>query len=174
MKLRSRRVSHLNLALGILVSCLAIAQPASAQSKEEQAPPVSGLVPDHATISVADIEREAEWYTRVLGFKLWRKMGTDPDNINYQMWIPGYRIDIVQYKGSKRPTPVDPLYLQQGWIHVVFHVDDVARALAQLQALHVVPKEVNKDAQGNLIQIRLRDPENNEIEIGRIIPNQPK
>jgi catechol 2,3-dioxygenase-like lactoylglutathione lyase family enzyme len=174
MKLQSRRMFYPRSVFVVIVSCLTLAQPGSAQAKEEQAPPVSGLVPDHATISVANIEREAEWYTRVLGFKLWRKLDADPDNINYQMWIPGYRFDLIQYKGSKRPAPAEPLYLQQGWIHVVFHVDDVATALRQLQALHVVPKEVNKDAQGNLIQIRLRDPEGNEVEIGRIIPDQPK
>ena len=166
MELRSRRQLFLPIALAVL----AMTQPASAQ---EQAPPVSGLVPDHATISVANLDREIEWYGRVLGFKVLRKMDQNPDSINAQLWIPGYRFDLIQFKGSKRPSPVDPLYLQQGWIHVVFQVDNVARALAQLQALHVVPHEVNKDAQGNLMQIRLRDPENNEVEIVRINPDQP-
>lgn len=167
MKVRSRRFS-LHLALGVLCSGLALAQ-----APQQQAPPVSGLAPDHATISVANLDPMIDWYTRVLGFKVWRKMDQNPDNINAQIYIPGYRIDLIQYKGSKRPAPVDPLYLQQGWIHVVFHVDNLARALAQLQALHVEPHELNKDGQGNLIQIRLRDPENNEVEIGRIIPDQP-
>ena len=162
----------LQFAIGVLFSSLAIAQQAATPA--EQPHPVTGLVPDHATISVANIDREVEWYGRVLGFKLWRKMDADPNNINAQLWIPGYRIDLIQMKGSTRPAPVDPLYLQQGWIHVVFHVENVANALKELQALHVEPHEVNKDGQGNLIQIRLRDPENNEVEIGRIIPDQPK
>ena len=158
------------LILPLVLTVLAIAQQASAQ---QQAPPVTGLVPDHATLSVANLDQMIDWYTKVLGFKVWRKMDQDPANINAQLYIPGYRIDLIQYKGSKRPSPVEPLYLQQGWIHVVFHVDNVAHALEELQALHVVPHEVNKDAQGNITQIRLRDPEGNEVEIGRIIPGQP-
>jgi len=49
----------------------------------------------------------------------------------------------------------------------VFHVDSVATALRQLQALHVQPKSIGKDDQGNPISILLRDPENNEIEVRR-------
>jgi catechol 2,3-dioxygenase-like lactoylglutathione lyase family enzyme len=172
VELRFRRMVWVQFALGALFSGLAFAQQTVATAEGPH--PVTGLVPDHATISVANIDQEAEWYGRVLGFKVWRKMDGDPNNINEQLWIPGYRIDLIQMKGSKRPAPVDPLYLQQGWIHVVFHVDNVARALQELQALHVEPHEVNKDGQGNVIQIRLRDPEGNEVEIGRIIPNQPK
>jgi catechol 2,3-dioxygenase-like lactoylglutathione lyase family enzyme len=132
-----------------------------------QAPPVTGLVPDHATLSVENLDMEASWYERVLGFKVVRKMDSNPDFINQQMAIPGYRIDLIKYKGSKRPAPVNPLYLQQGWIHVVFHVDSVATALSQLQALHVQPKSIGKNDQGNPISILLRDPENNEIEVRR-------
>jgi hypothetical protein len=49
----------------------------------------------------------------------------------------------------------------------VFRVDNVAIALSQLQVLHVQPKSIGKDDQGNPIGIMLRDPENNEIEIRR-------
>ena|ERR1022692_1076089 len=134
---------------------------------DSQTPPVTGLVPDHATLSVENLEVEASWYERVLGFKVFRKMDSNPDFINQQMAIPGYRIDLIKYKGSKRPPRVDPLYVQQGWIHVVFHVDNVATALSQLQVLHVQPKSIGKNDQGNPISIMLRDPENNEIEIRR-------
>jgi catechol-2,3-dioxygenase len=140
-------------------------QPSAANGSE--ASPITGLVPDHATLSVENIDVEASWYERVLGFKVLRKMDSNPDFINQQMAIPGYRIDLIKYKGSKRPAPVRPLYQQQGWIHVVFHVDSVATALNQLQALHVQPKSIGKDDQGNPISILLRDPENNEIEVRR-------
>jgi catechol 2,3-dioxygenase-like lactoylglutathione lyase family enzyme len=139
-------------------------QPAAAAAA--QVPPVSGLVPDHATLSVENLDREAEWYQRVLGFKVLRKMDQNPDFINEQLAIPGYRIDLIKYKGSKRPAPVDPVYLQQGWIHVVFHVDDVATAWKQLQALKVEAK-VNKDNTGTPIQLLIHDPEGNELEIRR-------
>jgi catechol 2,3-dioxygenase-like lactoylglutathione lyase family enzyme len=164
MLLKFRTVLVLQLVFGSLFCGVALAQQ-SATSNETQAPPVTGLVPDHATLSVENLDQEAEWYGRVLGFKVLRKMDTNPDFINEQLAIPGYRIDIIKYKGSKRPAPVDPLYLQQGWIHVVFHVDNVADALRALQALHVEAK-VNYE-KGIPIQLLLHDPEGNEIEIRR-------
>jgi catechol-2,3-dioxygenase len=151
---------------GVLSIGAAFSQQPSAVNGS-QAPPVTGLVPDHATLSVENLEVEASWYERVLGFKVFRRMDSNPDFINQQMAIPGYRIDLIRFKGSKRPPRVDPLYVQQGWIHVVFHVDNIATALSQLQALHVQPKSIGKDDQGNPISIMLRDPENNEIEIRR-------
>jgi catechol 2,3-dioxygenase-like lactoylglutathione lyase family enzyme len=155
----------LQIAFGVLICSVSTAQQASPAANEAQVGPVTGLVPDHATLSVDNLDREAEWYGRVLGFKVLRKMDSNPDFINEQLAIPGYRIDIIKYKGSKRPAPVDPLYLQQGWIHVVFHVDSVPDALKQLQALRVEPK-VNYE-KGIPIQLLLHDPEGNEIEIRR-------
>jgi catechol 2,3-dioxygenase-like lactoylglutathione lyase family enzyme len=152
------RKCGLRFALAAFLLSVAIPRIAPAQ--------VTGLVPDHATLSVENIEREAEWYQRVLGFKLLPPDAGDPNFLNWHLMIPGYRIDLVKFKGSKRPAPVDPIYLQQGWIHVVFHVEDVATAYKQLQALHVEPK-VGKDAKGELIQLLLHDPEGNEIEIRR-------
>lgn len=151
------------LAVAMLLSAAAhCQQPAN----DAQAPPVTGLVPDHATLSVANVQREAAWYERVLGFKVFSKFDSNPDMIMWHMVIPGYRIDLIQYKGSTRPAPVDPVYLRQGWLHVVFHVANVAQAVKELQALHV-KAEVNKDKQGDPIQILLHDPEGNEIEIRR-------
>jgi catechol-2,3-dioxygenase len=142
-------------------------QPVFAQVNNVQAPPpVTGLVPDHATLSVESIEREAEWYQRVLGFKVFSKMESDPANRSWHLVIPGYRIDLIQYKGSKRPPAVDPIYLQQGWIHIVFHVEDVAAAWKALQALQVDVK-ANNDDKGIPIQLLLKDPEGNEVEIRR-------
>jgi catechol 2,3-dioxygenase-like lactoylglutathione lyase family enzyme len=155
------------LVCGVLFcQVAALPQSASAQEDKLQAPPVTGLVPDHATLSVESLEREAEWYERVLGFKVFSKMESDPVSKSWHLVIPGYRIDLIQYKGSKRPTPVDPIYLQQGWTHVVFHVEDVAVALKTLQALDVDAK-VNKDNNGTPIQLLLTDPEGNQIEIRR-------
>jgi catechol 2,3-dioxygenase-like lactoylglutathione lyase family enzyme len=168
----------LHFALGVLFCGIAFSQQATTDDSA-QAPPVSGLVPDHATLSVANIEREAEWYGRVLGFKPLSKSGNS-DLMNWHLVIPGYRIDLIQAKGSKRPAPVepvsrevngqmvpiDPIDLQQGWIHVVFHVEDVATAWKQLQALHVDVK-VTKLKDGTPIQLNMMDPEGNAVEIRR-------
>jgi catechol 2,3-dioxygenase-like lactoylglutathione lyase family enzyme len=154
----------------VLLLTQAVCAPSFAQSAPLQTAmmpgPVTGLAPDHATLSVANIEREAEWYERVLGFKPFSKSDANPDFRNWHLIIPGYRIDLIQYKGSRRPPPLESPYLQQGWTHVVFHVEDVSMALRQLQALNV-EVAVARDKDGVPIQLRIRDPEGNEVEIRR-------
>ena len=161
---RLRKIVGLHFAFGVLFCGVAFSQQPSADNA--QAPPVTGLVPDHATLSVENLQLEADWYARVLGFKVFSKSDSNPDMLNWHLVIPGYRIDLVKYKGSKRPAPVDPPYLQQGWIHVVFHVEDVAAALKTLQALHV-QTTVNRLKDGTPFQIDLQDPEGNLLEIRR-------
>jgi catechol 2,3-dioxygenase-like lactoylglutathione lyase family enzyme len=155
------------LAPLVVATAQAQAQAQPAPAETAAAPPVTGLVPDHATLSVESIEREAEWYERVLGFKVFSKSDSNPDFRNWHLVIPGYRIDLVKWKGSHRPpAEAGSVYLQQGWTHVVFHVPEVAVALKALQALHV-ETEVNRDPKGVPIQILIRDPEGNQIEIRR-------
>lgn len=153
-------------ALVVSTSLCGVACSQQRAKESPQPPPVTGLVPDHATLSVENLEQEAEWYERVLGFKVYSKSDSNPDFRNWHLVIPGYRIDLVKYKGSKRPPRVDPIYLQQGWIHVVFHVQDVAAAWKTLQALHVDAK-LNNDDKGTPTQILLEDPEGNQLEIRR-------
>ena len=148
------------------VACAFACAAAFAQPAATQAPPVSGLVPDHATLSVENLEQEAEWYGRVLGFKVFSKSESNPDFRNWHLVIPGYRIDMVKWKGSARQAPGPSVYSHQGWTHVVFHVESVATAVKQLEALHVEMK-VNKIPDGTPIQILIHDPEGNEIEIRR-------
>ena len=173
------------LIVDALLCTVAVAQePAVGKA---QPPPVTGLVPDHAGASVANIRVEAAWYERVLGFKLLNKYNervvgsskepSDPKFLNWHLAIPGYRIDLVQYRGSTRAPPVSPVYLHQGWVHVVFHVQDVAEALKRLQALHVKVdvtylcghnvKQAKPCANGAPIQIYFSDPEGNQLEIRR-------
>jgi len=154
----------------VLLSAQAVCVAAFAQAIASQATatgPVTGLVPDHATLSVAGIEREAEWYERVLGFKPFSKSEANPDFRNWHLVIPGYRIDLVQFKGSKRPPAQESPYLQQGWTHVVFHVEDVSLALRQLQALNVDVAVSRDNKTGVPIQLLIHDPEGNEVEIRR-------
>jgi catechol 2,3-dioxygenase-like lactoylglutathione lyase family enzyme len=157
--------------VGILTCFAALAQVGMAQTGtalagHAQPGPVTGLVPDHATTSVENIDRVAEWYERVLGFKVANRFDTDPGFILEQLSIPGYRIDLVKFKGSARPAPPDPVFRQQGWVHVVFNVEDLPAALKQLQALNVTLSS-NKDTNGNLSRIVLHDPEGNEVEVVR-------
>lgn len=152
--------------ISLFAFCLLVTGTAAAQQPAGQPSPITGLVPDHATLSVESLDKEADWYGRILGFKVLRRMDQNPDFINEQLAIPGYRIDLIKYKGSTRPAHQDSVYLTQGWVHVVFHVDDVATAVEQVKALGVDAK-INNDDKGTPIQILLHDPEGNEIEVRR-------
>ena len=162
----------LHFVIGVLFSGIAFSQQPSGDDR--QVAPITGLVPDHATLSVENIEREAEFYERVLGFKVFSKSISNGQDPNWHLVIPGYRIDLITIAGSKRP-PVKPqkghegfdaVFMQQGWVHVSFHVENVAVALKALQALHVEVM-VKNDDKGIPIQLRFDDPEGNEIEIRR-------
>jgi len=159
------RTFSATVLMGVIFCGAALSQESTIDT---HAPPVSGIVADHATLSVENIPAEADWYEHVLGFKVSAKINQDPHMSSWRMVIPGFRIDLIQYKGSTRPAPVDPIYLRQGWIHVVFRVPDIAKAIAELQALHV-QADVNKDSKGNPIQIILHDPEGNEVRIRPVL-----
>lgn len=162
MTIRPGRFGGTCSAFGLLICGVLFSSRAAAGNP----PPVTGLVPDHAALSVENLEIEAAWYQRVLGFSRLSKTSSTPEYTNWHLVIPGYRIDLIKAKGSTRPPVVEPTYLQQGWVHVVFHVQDVAAAWKTLQALQIEPK-VKKDPKGIPIQLRFHDPEGNEVEIRR-------
>jgi|HubBroStandDraft_6_1064221.scaffolds.fasta_scaffold99065_2 catechol 2,3-dioxygenase-like lactoylglutathione lyase family enzyme len=149
---------------GVVLCGVALSQLSQAQAGNPQPAPLTGLVPDHATISVENLDRIAEWYERVLGFKVAQRFDINPNFLLEQLSIPGYRIDLVKYKGSVRPAAVNPLYLQQGWIHVVFNVQDLPVALKELQDLNV-NVAADKDSKGIPTRLAIHDPEGNEIEV---------
>jgi catechol 2,3-dioxygenase-like lactoylglutathione lyase family enzyme len=151
------------LVAGILFCSVALSQPGAAQASNAEPAALTGLVPHHVTISVEDLDRVSQWYVRVLGFKITQRFDTNPDFLLRQLSIPGYRIDMVKYKGSARPAPVNPRYLQQGWIHVAFSVPDLPAAYKELQALNT-DVTADKDAKGVPTRVILHDPEGNEIE----------
>jgi catechol 2,3-dioxygenase-like lactoylglutathione lyase family enzyme len=85
------------------------------------------LSTNHVTASVADLEREAEWYERVLGFRRSKLLGGRKDFGLYQMTMPGNRIDLVWEQGSSRHRQAEGR-LEQGWLHVVFNTPDLNEA----------------------------------------------
>ena len=153
----------MQLVAGIVFWWVALPQPGAAHAADAAPAALTGLVPHHATISVEDLDRVSQWYVRVLGFKITQRFDSNPDFLLRQLSIPGYRIDMVQYKGSSRPAAVNPRYLQQGWIHIAFSVPDLPAAFKELQALNT-DVTADKDAQGVPTRVIVHDPEGNEIE----------
>lgn len=159
------KIEKSHLSAGILLCCGFLSQALGAQAGNSQPAALSGVAVDHMTISVKNLDGESEWYEKVLGFNLARRSDTNPDFRTMQLRIPGFRIDLIQYKGSTRPDPVQPLYMHQGWIHLAFNVPDLSAALIALRALNTDVKVDNKDANGAPTRLVVHDPEGNEIEI---------
>src|ERR1700712_4303073 len=78
------------------------------------------LSANHVTASVANLEQEAAWYERVLGFHRSALLGGRKDFGLYQMTMPGNRIDLVWEVGSARHQQAKGR-MEQGWLHVVFN-----------------------------------------------------
>lgn len=121
------------------------------------------LSPHHVTASVADLEKEASWYERVLGFERSKLLGNPQDFSMYQMTMPGYRIDLVSQKGSTRQHGKTGAF-EQGWLHVVFKTPDINTAYKWLvaQGTDVVAHRDQNDA---ITRVTFHDPEGNELEI---------
>jgi catechol 2,3-dioxygenase-like lactoylglutathione lyase family enzyme len=148
--------------LTLMVVVLTTGEPSIAQSSQSN--PLK-LSPHHATASVGDLAKEAAWYERVLGFQRSKLLGDGADFQMYQMTMPGYRIDLVQQKGSSRQHEAQGAF-EQGWLHVVFKTPDIDAAYKHLLAQGT---DVNafKDEHTAITRLTFHDPEGNELEIVR-------
>ena len=133
------------------------------------------LKPSHATASVGNLDRAIKWYTEKLGFKVARHDQSNPDRQVAWLTIPGYRIDLIQSKGSeKRPVPQDRMMIQ-GWAHIVFAVPDVDRAYAILKIRGVVlPEPVTTNETLHIRTSHFPDSEGNWLEIYQDVPASAK
>jgi catechol 2,3-dioxygenase-like lactoylglutathione lyase family enzyme len=150
---------------GCVVTFLLVVFTAGTSSIAQSGNPNLSLSPHHVTASVADLANEAAWYERVLGFQRSKLLGDSADFQMYQMTMPGYRIDLVQQKGSSRQHEAQGAFVQ-GWLHVVFKTPDIGRAYKHLltQATDV---KAFKDDHAAITRLTFHDPEGNELEIVR-------
>ena len=123
------------------------------------------LSPHHATASVADLAKEAAWYERVLGFQRSKLLGDNADFQMYQMTMQGYRIDLVQQKGSSRQHKAQAAFAQ-GWLHVVFKTPDIDAAYKSLVA-QATDVKAFRNEHSAITRVTFHDPEGNELEIVR-------
>ena len=121
------------------------------------------LVADHATASVADLQKEEKWYVQVLGFREVNHIHPRPEFEACRVAVPGFNIDLVQQKGSRR-SEKGIGNLEQGWLHVVFKSSAIEQAYATLTAAHADVK-AESDSHGSIARLIVHDPEGNEIEI---------
>lgn len=145
--------------------CTAI--PLSAQLASE---PLD-LKAHHAAASVANLDRAVKWYTEKLGFKVVMRRKADAEREIAWLTIPGYRIDLLQVKGSAPPPPVKDHMLVQGWGHIVFAVASVDRTYAILKARGVeMPEAPTTNDALHIRASHFPDSEGNWLEIYQDLP----
>ena len=121
------------------------------------------LSPHHATVSVADWDKECQWYQRVLGFYELKPPKREQDRKICYLGIPEYRLDVLWQKNSMRHQ-VTTGGLEQGWLNVEFETSDINRAYKYLIGQGIEVK-VDRDEGSSIQHLKFRDPEGNEIGI---------
>ncbi len=139
---------------------LAVAVTAWEQPAAQSSNPLR-LSTNHVTASVSNLNREADWYERVLGFHRSELLGGRKDFGLYKMTMPGNRIDLVWQMGSARHQQAKGPF-EQGSLHVVFNTPDLEAAYKYLVAQGTDAK-IDRDAQQHIVHLTLHDPEGNEI-----------
>jgi len=144
----------IGIAAVVVAGAASAAQPAPLNPLE--------LSPHHVAISVANLDVESAWYAKVLGFeKVFSSQ--DAGQKGCWMWIPGFRIDLMQQKGSSR---IDKRVgvMRQGWLHVSLQTPIIEAALARLRA-DGVQVQVYKYTNGRIMRLIMEDPEGNQVEL---------
>jgi catechol 2,3-dioxygenase-like lactoylglutathione lyase family enzyme len=120
------------------------------------------LQADHVTASVANLDKEEEWYVRVFGFREVVRHKRGPDFEVRHLSLGVYHIDLAWQRGSVRQKETG--YLRQGWEHVVFTTPTLEAAYERLVKLSTDVR-ADRNAQGRVWRLFLHDPEGNELEI---------
>jgi catechol 2,3-dioxygenase-like lactoylglutathione lyase family enzyme len=124
-----------------------------------------GLFVDHVTIGAANLDKLADWYERVLGVKA-TPVAHRPAYDLRQIFIPGFRIDLLLKKGSTRAESAPMDNDKQGLVRVGFGAHDEEAAYKRLVGQGVKP-EVTRNPQGQITSLHFNDPEGNGVEIAK-------
>ncbi len=123
-----------------------------------------GLSIHHVTMGVASIDRERAFYRDVLGFQV-GPFHKRPRYDHQQMLIPGFRIDMIESKGSTRPARTMGTDMQ-GWLHVALSVPNTADAYERLKA-QGAPVSIGHMDGPEIGSFFVTDPEGNRLELAR-------
>jgi catechol 2,3-dioxygenase-like lactoylglutathione lyase family enzyme len=131
----------------------------------DPAPADNGLhlqPPRTISLTVANLDREVDWYVKVLGGRETMRHHETPLEELRRVEIAGYRVDLIWHQGSSRPTPQQ---YQEGYDHISFQSTDLEADFKWLGA-HGIQVEPIRDPKTNAMRrMVFHDPEGNEIRI---------
>ena len=148
--------THALRRFGVLIAAVALTAAAPSASNAGSTPPeLVGI--DHYAVNVADLQRSADWYERILGFHLLHRWQTT--------WMVGkgnIKVGLFLRPRAKPLPDIDSQYIIQ---HVAFLVDgdkfdDVVAGL-KAEGVQMDPVEDT----GIAYSVFLHDPDNNLLEI---------
>jgi catechol 2,3-dioxygenase-like lactoylglutathione lyase family enzyme len=120
------------------------------------------LRPHHITAAVADLERAANWYQQMLGFKI-RQRGNHGDVLFVELAIPGFGVSLI-----KEPSGGEAAARSKDgaprWLHFVFGVPDPDAAYHALE-LKGATLAARRLPNGHIQSFLFADSEGNELEI---------
>jgi len=147
----------------------------AAMSLSAQTPAPLDLKIHHAAASVGNLDRAIKWYTEKLGFKVVMRQKIDADREIAWLTMPGFRIDLLQVKGSLPHRPVADHMLEQSWGHIVFSVASVDRTYATLKSRGVVlPEAPTTNEKLHIRTSHFPDSEGNWLELSEDLPAPAK
>jgi len=149
------------------VSLVALFASSPGLAAGQAAPPTAatnplGLSIQHATMGVASIDLERAFFRDILGFAVGPLKARPKYNLQ-QMFIPGFRIDMIEQQGSVRPA-AEMGTDKQGWLHLAFQVPDAEATyrLLKSKGAAAVPGRMDGTKIGSVF---VTDPEGNRIEL---------
>ncbi|MCC9312450.1 VOC family protein [Kitasatospora sp. RB6PN24] len=121
-----------------------------------------------ACIVVANIERSVDWYRRILGLEMIKRLDIPERGERIAFLGRGaLRLELAERTGSVGLRRADPPEhgFAQGPSHVTFYVDDLDAVLAELAAVDVKPVVGPVDVAPLALRVAfIRDPEDHLIE----------
>lgn len=157
------------IAALVLAASVGTLGQAPAAPESAKAAPTFEVKFDHATISVADVEAEANWYIRYLGFRAptppagGRAPQGGAKRTGARLSIPGFQLSLVQYEGSQRAKTPSNALQQQGIAYLAFSVSDLDAALNSIKAAGIETTP-SHNPQGKVVGFMFHDPEGNQLE----------
>ena len=149
---------------GVLIFSAAVSGAVYAQSGNAPTSAMAGMTMGQITFSVQDLDLVSDWYVKMLGFKV-VQTSTPHEGFTFRtISIPGFSIDLVKQTGSSTATWPYSRYMQQGYVHYAFYVNDVTSALKELQAKKADVTPLT-GGDGQINRLILHDPEGNEFEL---------